>query len=72
MTRIAILDHATHTLYIEDIPDSELEKYNGEEQAYIEDNYTFEEEYSWDYITNIEYYPEGKDTPIDLEPSDNI
>lgn len=72
MTRIAILDHSTHTLYIEDIADEELEKFGGEEEAYIKDTYTFEGEFSWDFITGIEYIPEGFDNPVDIEPSDMI
>ena len=57
MTRIAILDHASHELWVEDI-DSEVlnaEPYNGDEQAYIDDNYTFEGDYSWDYIVDASY-----------------
>lgn len=72
MTRIAILDHENHTLMIQDITDEELAKYDGSEQAYIEDNYTLEGEYSWDYITGIEYFPQGQSEPIDLEPTDII
>lgn len=55
MTKIAIIDHDTHSLYIEDIPDDILEKYNGSEQAYIDDNYDVEN-YSWDYIVDALYY----------------
>ena len=68
MRRLAIIDNATHTLYIEDVNEQELEeKYNGEEQAYIDDNYTFEGDYySWDWIVDAEYIPEGGSDPIDL------
>lgn len=61
MTRIAIIDHAAHELYIEDINDEVLnaEPYNGNEQAYIDDNYTFEEGYSWDYIVGANYVGEN-------------
>ena len=50
MARIAIIDHVTHDLWVEDIKDDVLkaEPYNGSEQAYIEDNYTFEGDGSWD------------------------
>lgn len=54
MERLAILDHETHTLYVEDVPDETLAKYDGEEEAYIEDNYALEE-YSWDYIAATVY-----------------
>jgi len=58
MERIAIIDHAAHNLYIEDIYDEILEspEWDGEE-AYIKENYTFEGEWSWDYITNAQYFP---------------
>ena len=54
MTRIAIIDHDEHHLFVEDITDEMLEKYNGDEQAYIDDNYDLEN-YSWDYIVNADY-----------------
>lgn len=53
MERLAIIDHIEHRLYIEDVTDEELAKYNGDEQEYIEYNYNFlEGEYSWDYIVD--------------------
>lgn len=58
--RIAILDHDEHRLYVEDIDEEELqEKYGGEEQKYIDDNYDMEH-YSWDFITETLYLPEGE------------
>lgn len=70
MRRIAIINHVTHGLYIEDIDEKELEeKYNGDEQAYIEDNYDLED-YSWDWITDIIYFPKEDKTPIDFEPTE--
>ena len=72
MTRIAIIDHSTHELYIEDINDEVLnaEPYNGDEQAYIDDNYTFEEGYSWDYIVGASYEGENEG-PYDLSEKIN-
>ena len=35
MTRLAIIDHATHTLFIEDVSEEDLARYGGEEEAYI-------------------------------------
>ena len=57
MERIAIIDHANHRLFIEDIDEKVLEeKYNCEEEAYIKDKYgDFDGEWSWDYITHSEY-----------------
>lgn len=52
---IAILNHDTHELYIEHLTDNALEPYGGDEQAYIDDNYSLEN-YSWDYITSIVDY----------------
>ena len=57
MTRIAIIDHDEHRLYVEDIPDDILKKqYGGDEQKYIDDNYDMEN-YSWDYITDGLFLP---------------
>lgn len=68
MVRIAIINHETHQLFIEDITDEMLEKYGGEEEAYIKDNYTFEGEWSWEYIVDIEYYCEENTDGIVIEP----
>ena len=63
MVRIAIIDHVSHDLWVEDIKDDVLkaEPYKGSEQAYIEDHYTFEGDYSWDYITGAFYVGEAVD-----------
>lgn len=67
MTRLAIIDHSTHTLFIEDVSDENLEKYNGEEEAYIKDNYNLQGEFSWDYIASAQYLPEEDKTPVDID-----
>jgi hypothetical protein len=73
MRRIAIIDHASHELMIEDINEQELEnQYGGDEQKYIDDNYTFEGDYSWDWITDTQYFPEGESNPVDVEFTDWI
>lgn len=73
MRRIAIIDHFSHELMVEDINEQELqEKYGGDEQAYIDDNYTFEGDYSWDWITDTQYFPEGDPDPIEVEFKDFI
>ena len=67
MTRIAIIDHDEHWLYIEDIPDDILEKkYGGDEQKYIDDNYDIEN-YSWDYITESLFLPAGEYDFCDID-----
>lgn len=64
MTRIAIIDHETHTLYIEDVSDETLAKYNYEEEEYIKDNYCGLANYSWDYITSAQYIPKDTDQEV--------
>lgn len=67
--RIAIIDHNTHTLYVEDIDDEILEgQYGGDEQMYIDDNYSLGE-YSWDYIVDAQYIPAPPpyDDPITID-----
>lgn len=74
MRRIAIIDHNEHDLIIEDINEKELEeKYGGEEltlrnkiERYIDDNYDLET-YSWDWITDSYYIPEGESHPTKLK-----
>lgn len=72
MERIVIIDHEAHEAYIEDISDEDLERYGGDEQAYIDDTYTFEGDYSWDYVTDIQYFDEEDKTPMEVEPKDWI
>lgn len=51
--KLAIIDHNTHTLYIDEV-DEELinSKYEGEEEKYIDDVYGFDN-YSWDYVVSV-------------------
>lgn len=72
MERLVIIDHADHTLFIEDVADEALEQYGGSEEAYIKDNYTFEGDFSWDFITDAEYFPEGESTPVEVEFRDLV
>ena len=68
--RIAIIDHDTHQLFIEDIDTEILKKeYGGEEEKYILDNYSFNGRWDWEFIIDIEYFPEDGD-PISVEPKD--
>jgi hypothetical protein len=66
MRRLAIIDNMNHTLYVEDINEEILEgQYGGDEQLYIEDNYSLKE-YSWDWITETQYFPEFDKTPVEI------
>ena len=69
MERIAIIDHYTHTLYIDDVEEGLIdEQYEGQEEKYIEDNYTFKEDYSWDYIVDAQYFQSFDDpTPVEID-----
>ena len=64
MKRLVIIDHDEHTLFIEDVTNEMLAHYNGDEQAYINDNYDMEN-YSWDYITDSVFIDENGDA-IDI------
>lgn len=61
MVRLAIIDHVTHELFVEDVTMTEIEQVGGE-QEYIDQNYTFEGEYSWDFIAEATYYSETDKT----------
>ena len=64
--KIAIIDHESHTLYVEDINDDILQgQYGGDGQLYIEDSYTLGN-YSWDWITDTQYFPEDDKTPVEV------
>jgi len=71
--RLAIIDHETHTLFVEDVDENIIEtEYNGEEEAYIRDNFACAQKgdgcWSWDYIVEVEYIPNDDDkTPYDID-----
>ena len=69
MERIAIINHDTHELLVEDIDINLLQKkYNGEEEEYIKDTYADMNNFSWDYITSAVYVLESGDiTEIDFD-----
>lgn len=70
MRRIAIIDHTNHTLFVEDINEEILEgQYGGDEQLYIDENYSLGN-YSWDWITDTEYFPEFEKDPIEINFED--
>ena len=70
--RLAIIDHASHMLYIEDVDEKLIEeKYDGEEEKYIKDTYALvKDQWSWDYIVGTEYYPNDDQDPIAVEFKD--
>lgn len=64
--RIVVIDHESHTLYVEDINDEILQgQYGGDVQLYIDDSYSAEN-YSWDYIVDTQYIPENDKTPVEI------
>ena len=70
--RLAIIDHDNHRLLIEDVDMDILnEKYNGEEEDYIKDNYELGENWEWEWVVVIEFFPVEGD-PIDVEPTDML
>lgn len=65
--RICIIDHDSHAVYFEDISEKDLEKYDGSEQAYINDTYSLYN-FSWDYIVDCEFFDtEGNPRDVDLK-----
>ena len=66
MVRLAIIDHETHELFVETVSDEAIEQYGGEEE-YIRDNYTFNDEWSWDYIVDAQYYGKAQSDPIEID-----
>lgn len=72
MERLVIIDHDSHTLYVEDVNEDVLyNKYNGQEEDYIKDTYSISDNYSWDYIVSAQYIPENSDEEAyDIDFSD--
>lgn len=65
MIRLAIIDNDTHTLYVDDVPQEEIDKCGGE-QEYIDEYYALDN-YSWDYIVDAAYYPMGQEKPKEID-----
>ena len=65
MERLIIINHTTHEVFFEDVTDEMLEPYNGDEQAYIDANYTTGDGISWDYVKGV-YKVVGNGDSIDF------
>lgn len=70
MERLVIIDHDDHVVYFVDVTDDMLEKYNGSEQAYLDENCD-SQNYSWDYVTDLYYIrcDDPKPRRVDIEKS---
>ena len=66
MTKIAIINHDEHRLYIEDVSDEELARYRGHIESYIISNY-YLENYSWNYISDAVYMAEGEEDFVEID-----
>lgn len=63
--RLAIIDHAMHQLFVEDVLDTDIEKYGGAEE-YIKDCYTFNGDFSWDSISHADYFGLDDKSPTEI------
>ena len=66
MKRIAILQHSDKQLFVEDVLNKDLAKYPSLE-AYVEDNYYFDENYSVSEIEDASYMGLDDKTPIEID-----
>ena len=65
MIRIAIIDHSTKYLFVEDIDEETFEKeYGGDGEKYIKTNYDLSDKWTWDIIEQTEYIPIDDDPII--------
>lgn len=65
--RIVILDHESHSVFIEDIDMDMIDSlYDGEEERYILSKYKLGEYWTWDYITSIQYI-DDKNQPHEID-----
>ena len=71
MKRIAIINHATQTLFVEDINEGALEEqYNNDIEMYIHDNYYPTDDLSWGQINDAQYISEFEKGPIEINFED--
>lgn len=56
--RIAIIDHSTNSLYVDNLTDEILEKFDNDIDTYILETYCKRRKfkYSWTYIYSAEYF----------------
>jgi hypothetical protein len=72
MKRIAIINHTTDTLFVEDINEEILEgQYNNDIEMYVHDNYYPSDDLSWGYISDAQYIPEFEKDPIEIDFEEN-
>ena len=67
MKRIAVINQALREVYIEDISDTELEKYDGDLEAYIADSYYESSSCVWGEVFSVCYIPEDSDDVIEID-----
>lgn len=71
MRRIAIINHATQTLFVEDINEEILEgQYNNDIEMYVQDNYYHTDDLSWGQINDAQYITEFEKAPIEVNFED--
>ena len=69
--RIAIINCATQTLFVEDINEEILEgQYNNDVEMYIHDNYYPTDDLVWGCINDAQYIPEFDKDPIEINLED--
>lgn len=67
MKRIAVINQALREVYIEDISDTELEKYDGDLEAYIADSYYESSSCVWGEVFSACYIPEDSSDVIEID-----
>ena len=71
MKRIAIINHATQTLFVEDINEEILDgQYNNDIEMYVHDNYYSTDNLSWGQINDAQYITEFEKDPIEINFED--
>jgi len=65
MKRLAVIDRAAKTLFVEDVNDEDIEKCGGIED-YVIENYTFEGDFAVSEIVDAEYMTTDEKTPMEI------
>jgi hypothetical protein len=71
MRRVVIIDHNSHTLFVEDINEEVLKgQYNNDIEMYVHGSYYPTDDLSWGQINDAQYIPEFEKDPIEINFED--
>ena len=66
MKRIAVIDKSSKSLWVEDVTNEDLEKYNGSIEEYVKDTYDLSGDFAFSEILEADYVPAVYKMPTEI------